>query len=145
MSTGDIQDPFVNFNFKVELDGIIRVGFHEVSGLDATVDVVEHREGGWNITPYKFPGQAKYANIVLKWGMTIDTELYEWHQQIVEGDILRRNGAVLLLDRRGVVTSRWNFVRAWPTKYTAPALTAEADDIAIETLELVHEGLVRVQ
>ncbi|HSA50430.1 MAG TPA: phage tail protein [Yinghuangia sp.] len=145
MATGDIQDPFVNFNFLVELDGIARGAFQEVTGLDATVDVVEHREGGWNITPHKFPGQNKFANIVLKWGMATDTELYEWHRQIVDGAILRRNGSVILLDRRAQEVSRWNFVRAWPTKYTGPTLNAEADDIAIESLEIVHEGLERVK
>ncbi len=76
--------------------------------------------------------------------MTADTELAAWHQSIVEGTIDRRNGSVVLLDRRGQEVARWNFVRAWPTKYTGPSLSAEASDVAIESLEIVHEGLERV-
>ncbi|MGI5400304.1 phage tail protein [Streptomyces sp. CA-135486] len=144
MATGDVPDPFVNFNYLVEIDNIARGAFHEVSGLDSTVDVVEHREGGANTTPRKLAGQTKHANIVLRWGMTIDNQLWDWHKTVVDGTIDRRNGSVILLDRRGQEVARWNFVRAWPTKYTAPSLSAEASDVAIESIELVHEGLERV-
>ena len=144
MPTGAMQDPYSGYNFHVEIDGISRGAFQEVTGLDSTVDVVEHREGGWNTTPHKFPGQTKHANIVLKYGMATDRDLITWHQSIVEGTIDRRNGSVILLDRRGTEVARWNFVRAWPSKYTGPSLNATTDAIAIETLELVHEGLERV-
>jgi phage tail-like protein len=144
MATGVTPDPFSNYNFHVEIDGISRGAFQEVSGLDSTVDVVEHREGGWNTTPHKFPGQTKHANIVLKHGMASDRELVDWHQGVVQGTIDRRNGSVILLDRKGSEVARWNFVRAWPTKYTGPSFNAESSDIAIETVELVHEGLERV-
>jgi phage tail-like protein len=144
MATGEVPDPFVNFNYLVEIDNIARGAFHEVSGLESTIDVVEHREGGANTTPRKLAGQTKHANIVLRWGMTVDTELWEWHKTVVDGTIDRRNGSVILLDRRGQEVARWNFVRAWPTKYSAPSLSAEASDVAIESVELVHEGLERV-
>ncbi|MFE9775574.1 phage tail protein [Streptomyces sp. NPDC005931] len=144
MATGEVPDPFVNFNYLVEIDNLARGAFHEVSGLESTIDVIEYREGGANTTPRKLAGQTKHANIVLRWGMTIDTELWEWHRTVVDGTIDRRNGSVVLLDRRGQEVARWNFVRAWPVKYTAPSLSAEASDVAIETVELVHEGLERV-
>jgi phage tail-like protein len=144
MPTGAISDPFVNFNYLVEIDGITRGAFHEVGGLESTIDVIEHSEGGAGTTPHKLAGQTKYANITLKWGMTVDLELYDWHRTVVNGALDRRNGSVVLLDRRGLEVARWNFVRAWPTKYTGPSLSAEASDVAIETLELVHEGLERV-
>jgi phage tail-like protein len=137
-------DPYVNFNYLVEIDGIARGAFHEVNGLDSTIDVIEHREGGANTSPRKLAGQTKYANIVLRWGMTIDDQLYRWHKTVVDGVIERRNGSVIMLDRRGTEVARWNFVRAWPSKYTAPSLSAEASDVAIESVELVHEGLDRV-
>jgi phage tail-like protein len=137
-------DPYGNFNFHVEIDGVVRASFHEVSGVESTIDVVEHREGGWNTTPRKLPGQTKHANIVLRWGMAADHELFDWHDEVVKGQVTRRNGSVILLDRRGEEIARWNFVRAWPSKYTAPSLNAEASDIAIETIELVHEGVERV-
>lgn len=140
----EFLDPSSNYNFHVEIDGISRASFHECSGLDSTIDVIEHREGGWNTSPRKLPGQTKHANIVLKWGLSTDRDLVDWHQKIVEGEIDRRNGSIVLLDRRGQETARWNFVRAWPSKYTAPSLSAEGNDVAIETLELAHEGVKRV-
>lgn len=142
-ATGVIPDPYVNFNFRVEIQGITRAHFQEVSGLTATVDVIEHREGGRNTTPVKLPGQTKYANITLKWGMTDDADLYTWHQEVVNGNLERRNGSIILLDRAGEEVARWNFVRAWPTKYEGPSMNAEGTDVSIEQIELVHEGLTR--
>lgn len=145
MSTpSEFLDPQGNYNFHVELGGISRAAFHEATGLDSSVDVIEHREGGWNLSPRKLPGQTKHANIVLKWGLSTDRELIDWHQKIVDGEIDRRDGSVVLLDRRGEEVARWNFVRAWPAKYTGPAFNAEGNDIAIETLEFAHEGVRRV-
>ena len=147
MATGQIPDPYNNFNFLVEIDGITRAAFHECSGLDSTIDVIEHREGGENTTLRKLPGMTKYSNLVLKRGMTEDPELYEWHNQWVTGDpaAKRKNGSIVLLDRQGNEKVRWNFVRAWPAKWTGPSLTAEGNDVAIEQLDLAHEGLVRAR
>lgn len=144
MATGQVTDPFGNFNFLVEIDGITRAAFQEVSGFDSTIDVIEHREGGENTTLRKLPGMTKYSNLTLKWGITDDMDLYTWHRQIVQGQIDRRNGSIVLLDRAGQEVARWNFFRAWPTKYDGPDLNAEGNDVAIETLELAHEGVERV-
>jgi conserved hypothetical phage tail region protein len=143
MPTGVIPDPFGNYNFLIEIDGIRRAAFHECSGFDSTVDVIEHREGGENTTTRKIPGQTKYSNIVLKWGMTDDVDLYNWHRRVINGAIERKNGSIVLLDRTGNEVARWNFFRAWPAKWDGPNLTAEGNDVAIETLELAHEGCVR--
>ena len=143
MPTGVIPDPYGNFNFTIEIDGIERAAFQECSGFDSTIDVIEHREGGENTTPRKLPGLTKYSNITLKWGMTNDRELYDWHRRVVEGEIERKNGSIVLRDRKGEEVARWNFVRAWPTKWDGPDLNAEGNDIAIETLELAHEGVER--
>ena len=143
MATGQIADPYGNYNFLVEIDGITRAAFQECTGFDSSVDVVEHREGGENITMRKLPGMARYSNIQLRWGVTDDRELYEWHRRIVRGDFERRNGSIVLLDRRGEEIARWNFVRAWPLRWTGPSLNAESADVAIESLELAHEGLER--
>jgi phage tail-like protein len=143
MATGVIRDPYSNYNFLVEIDGITRAAFQQVSGFDSTVDVVEHREGGENTTVRKIPGMTKYSNIQLKWGISDDRDLYDWHRRVISGDIERKNGSIVLLDRRGQESARWNFMRAWPTKYDAPDFNAEGTDVAIETLELAHEGLER--
>jgi phage tail-like protein len=145
MATGQRIDPFGNFNFLVEIDGITRAAFHDVTGFDSTIDVIEHREGGENTTTRKLPGLTKFSNIVLKWGITDDRQLYEWHRDAIQGTVQRRNGSIVGLDRRGNEVMRWNFFNAWPSKYDAPDFNAEGNDIAIETLELAHEGLERVK
>jgi phage tail-like protein len=139
------SDPFGNFNFLVEIDGIVRAAFHEASGLDSTIDVIEHREGNDPVMR-KYPGQVKYSNLTLKWGIASDTDLYAWHQQWAIGDpaAKRLTGSVVLYDRQGKTElARWNFVNAWPAKWTGPTFNAESNDIAIETLELAHEGIAR--
>lgn len=141
MATGQVKDPHTNFNFHVEIDGISRAAFQQCSGFDSTIDVIEHREGGENTTVRKLPGMTKYSNIQLKWGMTDDKQLYQWHRDAIRGDVQRKNGSIVLLDRKGEEIARWNFVRAWPSKYDGPDLNAEASDVAIETLELAHEGV----
>src|SRR3954447_18514489 len=134
MATGQIPDPYGNFNFLVEIDGIARAAFQQVSGFDSTIDVIEHREGGENTTVRKLPGVTKYSNITLKWGITDDRQLYEWHRDAIQGNVLRRNGSIVGLDRRGNEVLRWNFFNAWPSKYDAPDYSAEGNDVAIETL-----------
>ncbi len=138
------KDPYVNFNFKIELDGIVRGAFHEAGGLDSSIEVIEHREGG-DITMRKYPGQVKYSNISLKWGMCDDIDLYAWHKQWADGDpaAARKNGSIVLMDRAGKEKARWNFFGGWPAKWTGPTFNAEGNDIAIETLEIAHEGLAR--
>lgn len=145
MSAGTLTDPFGNYNFLVEIDGIERGAFQEVSGFDSTIDVIEHREGGENTTVRKLPGMTKYSNLVFKWGITDDMTLYTWHLDTVNGKPdFRKNGSIVLVDRQQTEVARWNFIRAWPTKYDGPDLNAEGTDVAIETLELAHEGITRV-
>jgi phage tail-like protein len=142
MTTGTIVDPHGNHRFLVEIDGIARASFQECTGFDSTVEVKEYREGGDNVVR-KLPAQTKYSNIQLKWGMTDDVELYEWHQRVADGNVERKNGSIVLLDRKGDEVARWDFVRAWPTKWDGPDLNAESNDLAIEMVELVHEGIRR--
>jgi phage tail-like protein len=143
--TGQRVDPYSNFNFLVEIQGITRAAFQEASGFDSAIDITEHREGGDNTTMRKLPAMTKFSNITLKWGTTDDPELYAWHRQWVTGDpaATRRNGSIVLLDRQGKEKVRWNFFNAWPAKWTGPSFNAEGNDVAIETLELAHEGLER--
>ena len=143
MPTGDIPDPYLNFNFLVEIQSLIRAGFHQVSGLDATIDVIEHREGGENTTTRKLLGMTKHGNIQLRRGMTADMTLHDWHRRNVEGATERHNGSIIVLDRAGREVARWDFHRAWPTKYQGPEFNAEGNDVAIELIELAHEGLRR--
>lgn len=141
MATGDRKDPFRSFNFAVEIDGIARAGFRECSGLDASSDPIDYREGTEGPTARKLPGLVKYSNITLKWGMTDDHELWDWRKKAMTGKIERKNGSIVLLDDTGTEKMRWNFREAWPTKWSGPSFNATGNEVAIETLEIVHEGL----
>jgi phage tail-like protein len=133
-------DPFLNFNFRVEIDGITRAGFHEVTGLESTVDVVEYREGG-ALSPMKLPGMTKHANLVLKWGVTDDTQLQDWHQSVSNGTVQRKNGSIVLLDASGAEQRRWTFLNGWPTKWTGSNFTAEGNAVWFESVEIAYETL----
>ncbi|MFZ0388950.1 MAG: phage tail protein [Calditrichia bacterium] len=141
MATGDRRDPFRNFRFRVEIDGVQQAGFSEATGFDATVDVIEYRDGNENTTVRKLPGLTKYGNITLKRGVTNSTELFEWHLDVVRGNIERRNMSIVLMDESGNDAARWNIINAWPTKYDPPDFNAKGNDVAIESLEIVCEGV----
>jgi phage tail-like protein len=134
------NDPYKAFNFLVEIDGVARAAFSEVSGLESETAVIENRTGGEYLTR-KLPGLTKFANIVLRHGITQDRELWDWRQNIVDGNPDRRNGMIKLLDDQRNEVVRWNFRNGWPCKWEGPALNAKANEVAIETLEIAHEGL----
>lgn len=143
MTTGDRIDPYRGYNFRVEIDGITRAGFTEASGLDSAQDAIEYREGDDALTAHKLPGLIKYSNITLKWGVTDDAELWEWRKQSMDGKVVRKNGSIVLCNDTGEEKVRWNFAEGWPTKWTAPGLNATGNEVAIETLEIAHEGIER--
>ncbi len=143
MPTGERKDPFRAYNFLVEIDGITRAGFRECSGLDTTQDPIDYREGGEALHVRKLPGLVKYSNISLKRGITDDAELWEWRKKAMEGKVERKNGSIILLDDTGAEKLRWNFSNAWPTKWTGPSFNATGNEVAIETLEIVHEGVAK--
>ena len=87
----------------------------------------------------------KYNNITLKWGLTDSTELYDWYRQVVKGNVQRKNGSVICLDMQGQEAARWNFFNAWPTKWDGADFTSKGNDVAIETLEIAHEGVERAR
>src|SRR5690606_29686187 len=120
MATGDRLDPFAQFNFLVEIDGVTRAGFTECSGLTTEQDVIEYREGSETQRVRKLPGLRKYSNIVLKRGLTKDTELWEWRRATIDGATERRNGSIVLLDESRQAALRWNFYAGWVSKYEGP-------------------------
>lgn len=137
------NDPYRSYNFCIEIDGIARAGFRECSGLDSASDPIEYREGKDGRTPRKLTGLMSYSNIVLKWGSSDDTELWEWHKKVQDANVERRNGSIILLDETGAEKVRWNFVEGWPTKWTGTNFDAASNEVAIDTLEIAHEGLSR--
>jgi phage tail-like protein len=145
MATGDYKpDPYRGYNFKVEIDGISRNGFREVSGLDTTSDPILYREGDDKVyTEQKLPGLVKYGAITLKYGITDDHSLWDWRKKTIDGKTERKNGSVILMSTDGQEKVRWNFVNAWPSKYVAPTFNAQGNEVAIETFEIQNEGFVR--
>ena len=141
MANGDRVDPYRGYNFKLEMDGISRAGFRECSGLDSSQDPVEYREGNEVLTVRKLPGMVKYSNITLKWGITNDGELWDWRKKAADGSVERKNLSIILLDDTQEEKIRWNLREAWPTKWSGPDFNATGTDVAIETLEIVHEGI----
>ena len=138
------DDPYKAFNFIVEIDGIARAGFSEVSGLESETTVIEYRVGGERNAVRKLPGLTKYANIVLRRGVTQDAELSNWRKTVEDGQVDRRNGSIILRDDDGNDVVRWNFFNGWISKWEGPALNASKNEVAIETIEIAHEGLERV-
>jgi phage tail-like protein len=137
-------DPYRAFNFLVELDGISQAGFQECSGLDASTDSVDYREGNDPNHVRKLPGLNKYSPISLKRGITDSDELWKWRQTVIDGKPERKNGSVVLLDETGAERIRWNFSNAWPSKWTGPAFNSTGNGVAVEALELTHEEVKKV-
>ena len=136
--------PYRNFRFRLEIDGLDAGSFSEVSGFDATMDVVEYRAGDDPaITPTKLPGLIKYGNITLKWGAAETMVLYDWLIDITEGTIEKKTVTLTALDEEGSPAASWRCINAWPVKYTAPDFNGTSSEIAIESIELAHEGLTR--
>jgi phage tail-like protein len=141
MATGTRKDPYRGFNFQLEIDGVIRAGFREASGLDAEQGGTEANRDA--VAEPQIPGLNKYSNITLKWGITDDHILWDWHQEAATARIPRKNGSIILTEESGEVKARWNFVKGWPTKWTGPSFNADVNEVAIETLEIVHEGVTK--
>ncbi|MCI9050461.1 MAG: phage tail protein [Lachnospiraceae bacterium] len=136
--------PHGKFRYKVEIDGLEAGGFSEVSGFDASIDVIEYREGDMVQTPMKLPGLKKYGNITLKQGVADSDVLYQWMVLGIEGEVDRKTITITLINSAGDDAASWQVINAWPTKYTAPDFNATSSEVAIESLEIAHEGMTRV-
>jgi phage tail-like protein len=159
---GARHDPALNHNFVISLldstsaltpaappplAGILDQsagGFSECSGLDLTMQPEEYKEGGNNGGVLKFPSRATWANVTLKRGITDNTELWDWHFSFVEGRGKRRDGVIVLLDSARQAIQVWYFRRGLPVKYTGPALNGAQNNVAIEAIEIAHEGIHQV-
>jgi phage tail-like protein len=139
MATGDRKDPFLGYNFKLEIDGLIMARFREASGLGK--EEATEKESKTANSSQKIPGVNTVGHISLKWGNAIDARLWNWHTSVAQGKTERKNGSIVLSDESG--EERWNFVNGFPTKWTGPAFNADTNDLAIETLEIAHEGLTK--
>lgn len=136
--------PHGRFRYKVEIEGLSAGGFSEVTGFDASIEVIKYREGDMVQTPMKIPRLKEYSNIVLKQGLVDSKVLYDWMIKGVDGAVERKTITITLLDAEEKAAASWQVINAWPVKYTVPEFNAMSSEIAIETLEVAHEGMTRV-
>jgi phage tail-like protein len=137
MPDRDRPDPLRGYNFRVELDGVVKAAFREFSGLTFETDVVEYREGNEkHLHVRKLRGLRKFTNLQGKRGITTDLQLWNWYNQILNGDAPLRDGAIVLTDEMQVDKLRWTFKNATITKCEGPSLNATANAVAIEMIEL---------
>ena len=144
---GEAQDksiwPLPEFSFKVSIDDIGEMSFKEVSGLDMEFDVIEYRVGdSKEFTKVKMPGLRKSGDVTLKKGVFVsDTKFWEWIGEVKLNTIKRRSVTISLLDESGSPAQSWKLTNAWPKKITVEGFKADGNNVAMETLILVHEGI----
>jgi len=141
------KDPLRNFRFRLEIDGIQQANFSEVAIGENTSDVVDYRDGNEPTHARKLSGLTKYGNVTLKWGITDSRELAAWHDAIVAGllQTSRKQVAIVVQDEAGADKARFVVTDAWPSKYQISGLSGKGNEVLIETVELVNEGIERVQ
>ncbi len=128
--------------FQVDWGGT-KIGFTEVSGLDVETEVIEYRHGASpEFTKIKMPGMQKFGNLTLKRGLfKSDNEFYDWWNTVKLNKIERRDVTVKLMNEDGESIIAWKIKSAFPTKVSGPSFKADTSEVAIETIELAHEGI----
>jgi len=144
LSNARRRDPYLGNRFRIalEVNGVEEGGFSECSGLVVETEFEERREGGLNGYVHRFPKGTKFTNVILKRGLIDSDRLWQWHQDLVAGQVTALNVSIILRDPAGNDTKwKWHLERAYPVKWTGPEFKADASAVAIETLELAHHGL----
>lgn len=164
------RDPLLSYNFQVALqdskdDSGVGLGtvalstaglrtmaaFSEVSGLEMTMEVEEYASGGINDHTLKFPGRVKWSNLVMRRGLLakrdpIDgSDLWTWYQGYLDGHGVRRDGLIILCDEQRKPRLTWSFRRGLPMKWTGPQMNAGQSQVAVEAIEIAHEGITLVK
>jgi phage tail-like protein len=136
-------DPLAGFNFLLESGGLLRAGFSEITGLNSESDIIDYRNGNDDFTNRRLAGLKKFGPVTLKSGVAAspDQDFVSWRRTVEDADILRTDISIVLLDERRQEQVRYNLRNAWPSKWVGPDLKAGANEIAIEQLEICHEGV----
>lgn len=141
------NNPILNYRYHIEISGLIVAGFSEVSGLEQEIEMEEFKEGGSDFV-HHFPKAIKHSNLILKRGLSTSDELRKWYQNVLKsisyGSAIPKSSMIYitLLGPRGEAQTRFCVKEAYPIKWSGPQLNANGSEVAIETLELMHEGLV---
>ncbi len=137
-----VADPEGNFIFALEIEKIEVAQFKEASGLKTSTQVFELEEGGQNHRVHKLPGQSRWDNIVLRYGVSKDTTLLSWRNEILGDEFgKRRNGSIVMKTTRGEEVRRYNFIQGWPVAWEGPSFNADAAELAVEMIEIAHAGV----
>jgi phage tail-like protein len=135
-------DHLVTSKFKVEIDGVTQGAFAAVDGLESTTEVVHFADGN-DIIDRKRPGRSHYSNIVLRRGYLNTDELWEWYKQVLDGNVVRRSGSIIICGDDGSEIFRYNFFEAWPCRWKSLVLDAQHTKNMVEEIELAVEKIER--
>lgn len=135
------HDPYRPYNFLVEVGGVVIGGFSEVSGLSSEINLESYEEGGVNGFVHQFPKHTTCPNLVFTRGLVNIDLFFIWYKATIEGFIEQKNGTIVLLNSQGIPVLWWTFKNAYPVKWEGPTLNASSDEIAVERIELVHQGI----
>lgn len=150
-ATNDVVsgDPLVSAHFLVTVDKFAVGYFLEVGGLGSETEVTEHKVVGQNNQDLirKVPGRSKWNDITLKRGMTANMEFYNWRKMVEQGQVAdaRANMTIQMLDQVGAIVAEWTVEKAFPSKISGPSLKSDSNDIGVEELTIVHEGIERTK
>jgi phage tail-like protein len=140
-----ISDPFGSHYFALEVNGQEIAHFMECSGLKTTSTVFEIEEGGMNGMTHKRPGQSKWDNIVLRFATNASQELLSWRDEFLQDQFGSRptnSGSIIMYDNERNEIRRYSFTNCWPVSWEGPQLNSGSSELAVETLEIAHEGLI---
>ncbi len=140
MATAPVGPAHTACRFYVTIEGIAQAVFTEVNGLTVEVATEDVEEGGRNDFVHRVPGRCKVSNVVLKRGLTKSNDFLKWHLDVAQGKVNPRSVSIIVYDVDGSESLRWNFINAYPVKWTGPQFRASDNGAAIESLELAHEG-----
>ncbi len=143
MSDHDAE--FLGSQFGLEIDGVELARFTAVSGLGYESEIVSFQDtlADGKVITRKRPGRINFPDIVLKRGLSADNALVEWYQTVVDGQVERKSGSVVIYDQTSTEIGRWNFENGWIAKWSASDLDAGSDDIMIEEVTIAHEYMER--
>jgi phage tail-like protein len=143
--SGSRHDPIPAFRFTVRFDDLPPGGFSDCSGLQLETEVQDYREGGVNTHTWKFVTRTKQANLTLKRGI-VNSVMWSWFHDITLGKMRFRNGTITVHDPSGSSDPiEFRVLQAFPVKWAGPELSASQNNLAVETVEFAHQGMLRIR
>ena len=141
-------NPLLASNFSLDFTGMEATFFTSASGFASTSEVIEHKmvDGKGMQVVHKIPGESSFDDITLERGITSNMDLWAWRQEILDGNVdsVRRDGSIVMYAQDLTEIARWNFVGGWPSAWNGPDVNADGNDVAVESITIVVENLMRV-